>query len=124
MKKGLLVMVAIITFVVIIGFAGKVLFKNHAPVGNADNYSVTQDHLIIVKASSGVLANDYDSDSDFLVAILNYAPQHGIVVLHPDGSFTYIPNPGYNGTDTFGYRALDRNVYSPIVMATIMVVPE
>lgn len=36
------------------------------------------------------------------------APQHGIVILNPDGTYTYVPDEGYCGTDTFTYDILDK----------------
>ena len=34
-------------------------------------------------------------------------PPHGTVVLHPDGTVTYTPDPGFSGIDTFTYTATD-----------------
>jgi hypothetical protein len=34
-------------------------------------------------------------------------PRHGHVYLFPDGSFNYTPDPGFTGTDSFGYYASD-----------------
>jgi uncharacterized repeat protein (TIGR02543 family) len=31
-------------------------------------------------------------------------PQHGTVVMEPNGSYTYTPNPGFSGTDSFTYE--------------------
>ena len=37
-------------------------------------------------------------------------PSNGILILNPDGSFVYTPNPGFIGTDTFVYRVHDGNL--------------
>src|SRR5262249_26082190 len=51
---------------------------NHAPVGNADTYSVAHNHTLSVAASAGVLANDTDDDLvDSLTASLVSGPSHG-----------------------------------------------
>jgi uncharacterized repeat protein (TIGR01451 family) len=34
-------------------------------------------------------------------------PQHGTVQLNSDGTFTYTPDPGFVGTDSFTYEAVD-----------------
>ena len=34
-------------------------------------------------------------------------PHHGTVTLHPNGSFTYTPNTGFTGADTFTYTITD-----------------
>ncbi|MEU4160347.1 Ig-like domain-containing protein [Actinoplanes sp. NPDC026670] len=34
-------------------------------------------------------------------------PQHGTVVMNPDGTFTYTPDKGFVGTDSFTYEAVD-----------------
>jgi hypothetical protein len=60
-----------------------------------------------VVAGSGVLQNDQDIDNDSLRALLTKVPQHGTVVLHADGSFSYRPAAGYVGPDSFSYRAAD-----------------
>ena len=61
-----------------------------------------------VDAASGVLANDVSSSLDgTLTATILTTPANGTVVLNADGSFTYTPNSGFLGTDTFTYRATD-----------------
>src|SRR5262249_10505802 len=37
----------------------------------------------------------------------SHLPQHGDLKLFPDGSFNYTPDPGFTGTDTFGYYVSD-----------------
>ena len=54
-----------------------------------------------------MLANDTDADGDALTAVLIAGPAHGTLTLNADGSFTYTPAAGYNGTDSFTYRASD-----------------
>ena len=63
------------------------------------------DTPLSVDASGGVLVNDVDADGDALTATSPSDPPHGTVLLSPDGSFTYTPDPGWTGTDSFTYRA-------------------
>lgn len=53
----------------------------------------------------GVLANDSDPEGDPFTAVLLQQAQHGQLALAADGSFTYTPNSGFVGTDTFTYIA-------------------
>ena len=48
-------------------------------------------------------------------------PSHGTLTLHADGSFTYTPDAGYNGTDTFTYTATDGDLTSVAATVTITV---
>jgi hypothetical protein len=57
----------------------------------------------------GVTANDTDIDGPAWAVQLHSPPANGTVTLNTDGSFTYLPNPGFpasgaSGTDTFVYR--------------------
>jgi uncharacterized repeat protein (TIGR01451 family) len=77
-----------------------------APDTQDDAYS-TQRDTALVEPAPGVLANDSDYDGDPLVAALASPPTDGGVVLNGDGSFTYTPNPGFVGSDSFSYTADD-----------------
>jgi VCBS repeat-containing protein len=83
---------------------------NSAPVAVADpTYTVVQNKALDVPAP-GVLGNDTDEDSPasiLKVAVITATPAHGTLVLNPNGSFTYTPQNGYSGTDTFKYRVDD-----------------
>ena len=93
---------------------------NTAPVANDDDYSAIGD-LTFNAAVPGVLLNDSDADSDPLTAVVNASPTNGTVALNSDGSFTYLPNPGYTGTDSFTYHANDGIADSNIATVTITV---
>jgi hypothetical protein len=56
-----------------------------------------------------VLANDYDPiEFDALTASGPLSgPAHGTVVLRSNGSFTYTPDAGFYGGDSFSYRVSD-----------------
>jgi hypothetical protein len=95
---------------------------NTAPVANDDGYA-TDEGLPLIVAAPGVLGNDTDAQNDTLSAVLALAPQHGIVALNSDGSFTYTPNAAFSGTDSFSYRANDGGGASGIAVVTITVRP-
>jgi hypothetical protein len=52
----------------------------------------------------GVLANDADAG---LTATLLTGPAHGTPELAEDGTFTYTPDAGWTGLDTYDYSATD-----------------
>ena len=80
---------------------------NDAPVAADDGYAAIEDAPLAVAAAAGLLANDSDLDDDPLAAILLGGPAHGTLILHPDGGFSYAPDPDFHGTDSFTYRADD-----------------
>ncbi|MEM8671871.1 MAG: DUF4347 domain-containing protein, partial [Planctomycetota bacterium] len=96
---------------------------NVAPVGNNDSYAVNEDTALSVSpASSGVLANDTDGDSDPLTATLVSGPSNALSFqLFSDGTFNYQAVANFNGTDTFTYRANDGTVDSAITTVTVTV---
>lgn len=79
---------------------------NDAPKANDDFYT-TGENLILDVLAPGVLENDYDPDpSDNILVDVKTNPEHGTLTLNSDGSFTYIPDAGYVGTDIFEYYML------------------
>ncbi len=95
---------------------------NDAPVAVADTFMETSGVPLTVPAP-GVLANDTDPDGDVRTASLVTGPKGGMLALNTDGSFTYTPNPGFTGTDTFTYRVSDPAGAGSTATATITVAP-
>ena len=93
----------------------KALFRfaqdNELTIGNPANklkrpkYGPSADELTII--GSGVLDNDTDAENDSLSAILDLPPSDGALVLGLDGSFQYIPNVDFIGSDSFSYHSND-----------------
>lgn len=50
-----------------------------------------------------------DPDGDTLTYTLDTPPTNGTVVVNPDGSYTYTPDPDYNGPDEFTVTVDDGN---------------
>ncbi len=80
--------------------------SNAPPQASLDEYDVDTDSELDV-AAPGVLDNDSDPDAEPLTVALVANPDHGDLVLNPDGSFLYVPDPGYSGADKFTYAAVD-----------------
>ncbi|RYY94596.1 MAG: DUF642 domain-containing protein, partial [Chitinophagaceae bacterium] len=94
---------------------------NTAPTAVADAYNVSANVPLVVNAATGVLVNDTDPQSNALTAVKVTDPLHGGITLNADGSFTYTPNSGYTGSDTFTYKANDGSLDSNTVTVTFTV---
>ena len=69
---------------------------------NDDAFNVDVDSALVVQ-TPGLLNNDDLAMSDsFMVALVDSTTQ-GALALNTDGSFTYQPNAGFSGTDSFTY---------------------
>jgi VCBS repeat-containing protein len=89
-------------------------------VAGDDFFATMQDTALSV-AAPGVLANDSDADGNPLSASKLADPSHGTVTLNANGSFTYTPAAGFNGTDSFSYRASDGTAQSNTATVTITI---
>jgi hypothetical protein len=94
---------------------------NDAPLSMDDGYSLDEGGVLTVEAP-GVLENDSDADGDPLIALLEVNVSHGDLVLNEDGSFTYTPDPGFIGKDSFTYKASDGFELSDVATVIIYIV--
>jgi Bacterial Ig domain/Gametolysin peptidase M11 len=86
---------------------GQVSIAYANPIGAAEHsYSTERDRALIVPAASGVLSGAA-LEPGSLSASVATPPANGALTLDADGSFTYLPAPGYVGGDSFVYRAVD-----------------
>ena len=110
----------------------QVIDDDATPVANPDggiDYTLTEDDSLAKTAINGILSNDTDTDdgngSPNLSARIDGPPPANARTfsLQSDGSFTYVPNPNFNGTDTFQYRASDATNESTPALVTITITP-
>jgi hypothetical protein len=94
--------------------------SNRAPVAANDAYAAFSGQILNVQAP-GVLANDSDPDGDPLTAVRISVPTHGQLSFISSGSFTYTPDPGYIGADSFTYAASDGPLSSNTAKVSITV---
>ena len=95
---------------------------NDAPVANNDNYNMNQDTTLTVLPATGVLVNDTDIDGPVQTAVLDSGPSNAAAFgFNADGSFSYTPNPGFTGIDTFDYHVSDGTDDSNVATVTINV---
>ena len=98
-----------------------VLAAGHA---EDDEYSVDEDVTLTTTPNGSVLLND-EPDASGVTAELATGPGHATsFTLDADGTFSYTPEPDFNGIDTFTYRTRDAlDELSNVAIATITVDP-
>ncbi len=66
------------------------------------------DTLVDISVNIDVLANDLEPDGhDLIGPAIVQAPAHGTVQVEGDGTVTYTPDAGFEGTDSFDYEVCD-----------------
>ena len=75
------------------------------PTANPDGFQTGEDGVLTVGAAESILSNDTATGT--LSATLESDVSNGSLSLNPDGTFTYTPDPNFNGTDSFTYRAVE-----------------
>ena len=91
---------------------------NDDPVGSTTPLTPTED----TPATGAITATDPDGDP--LTYTLSTPPANGTVTLNPDGTFSYTPDPDYNGSDDFVVTVDDGNggtvdVTVPVTVAAV-----
>lgn len=83
--------------------------KNTAPVTQPDAYTFDEDTTLSVSAASGVLNNDSDLEDDPISVNVNVllSPTQGQLTMASNGSFSYVPDTNFAGTDSFQYQVVD-----------------
>jgi len=76
-----------------------------APAATNDAVTISAGASIVISPTS----NDTDADSAINPRSLRLAtqPANGTATASANGSVRYLPNPGFNGTDSFRYRVSD-----------------
>ncbi|MFZ4414025.1 MAG: Ig-like domain-containing protein [Bacteroidales bacterium] len=89
---------------------------NNPPVLLNDAVQTTVDLPVTVAE----LSNDYDLDGslDNTTLGISTPPVYGTASINANGTITYVPNPGFIGTDHLVYRICDNGCPSPIACST------
>ncbi|HIF9503412.1 TPA: tandem-95 repeat protein, partial [Photobacterium damselae] len=90
---------------------------NDAPVGE-DVSAETQEETAV---TGQLTATDVDGDNITFKPGTN--PENGSVTVNPDGSWEYVPNPDFNGEDSFTVVVDDGNGGSDTITVTVNVTP-
>ena len=87
-----------------------------APIANAAQVSTAEDTLL-----NGTLTGS-DADGDSLAySAGSTAAAHGVVVINPNGTFTYTPAANYFGGDSFSFKVNDGTFNSADATVTVTV---
>ncbi len=97
------------------GLEDRKLLSNSPPVAGGGSVSTLHDHAV-----SGSLYA-YDMDGSQVTVKQDSGPSNGTLTLDGSGSFTYTPNQGYVGQDSFTFDASDQNGTSDTATETINV---
>jgi len=81
-------------------------------------YNDSASTTVNVPARGSLLSND---DGTGLVVTSHTQPSHGTVTVNPDGTYVYIPAPGFTGTDTFTYTITDVDGQTSTAVFTVVV---
>ncbi|TYB70473.1 tandem-95 repeat protein, partial [Bizionia saleffrena] len=127
-------------------FNGTDTFNYTVTVTNPDGSTTTETATVTVTVNPSDDANDdtatTDEDTAVAIDVLDNdtfdpsstievtdatAPANGTVVINPDGTVTYTPDPDFNGTDTFNYTVTvtnpDGSTTTETATVTVMVTP-
>lgn len=74
------------------------------PIAVSGFYTVGTGVVNYINYEDGLLSNDLSLDGTPMEAVLVETPRRGTLQLGPNGSFSYLPEPGFTGEDEFTYR--------------------
>ncbi|BEP50827.1 MULTISPECIES: tandem-95 repeat protein [Variovorax] len=74
---------------------------NEAPTALGDTKTTDEDTPV----SGQIIGSDVDGDT--LTYVKGSDPAHGTVTVNADGTYTYVPGPNFNGTDSFTVTVSD-----------------
>ena len=83
------------------------------------SFSVNESRTLVVSRWEGLLTRNSDPDGDALDVVLVSPTQRGSLQINANGSFTYTPQAGFTGSDTFHYRLTDGVLTSNVATVTI-----
>jgi regulation of enolase protein 1 (concanavalin A-like superfamily) len=90
---------------------GSIVPVNQAPVAVDDpDFTTAQDTDLVFTAATDLLANDSDPDGDAFSITGFTQPTNGTLTDNLDGTYTYTPDAGYNGEDSFTYTISDASL--------------
>ncbi|PRY96370.1 gliding motility-associated-like protein [Marinilabilia salmonicolor] len=94
--------------------------SNHAPTPGDDTYEMLRYDTL---EGSSLLDNDSDPDDDtfYIERTPTVFPQNGTITIYDDGTFIYIPDPEFTGTDSFEYGICDNGTPTLCATATVTI---
>jgi hypothetical protein len=100
-----------------------VVSSTNVPIATTDYYDVQADTLLSIQVNQGVLLNDDDPMQETLTVELTpiSPPLHGVLSLGADGHFSYQPDTGFAGNDSFIYRIFNDTGNSAVATVNLNV---
>jgi VCBS repeat-containing protein len=92
-----------------------------APVARDSSIQVSEDAPAIIDIAQNVADPEENLDWDSLS--VTSPPVHGVVAVQESGTFEYISNLDYNGSDNFGYTVCDLDNLCDTATITLEVLP-
>ncbi|MFK7915470.1 MAG: Ig-like domain-containing protein [Pseudomonadales bacterium] len=80
---------------------------NEAPITLADAFGGREDVAVTINVAADLLANDGDPENAVLSVASIGQPGNGVLMDNLDGTWTYLPNENFFGTDSFSYVVTD-----------------
>ncbi|MDZ4823708.1 MAG: Ig-like domain-containing protein [Flavobacteriales bacterium] len=90
---------------------------NDIPVAGDDYKFGNEDEVL----SGNISSNDSDADGEIMTFQVTNNVDNGIFILFPDGSYSFMPNTNWFGTDEVTYLAIDPNGASDSATLTMEV---
>ncbi|CUH49039.1 hypothetical protein RUA4292_03233 [Ruegeria atlantica] len=86
---------------------GTILPVANAPDAVDDGLFTGDDTALIIDVATDLLANDSDPEGDPISLTGVTQPANGVLTDNGNGTYTYTPNVGFNGVDSFTYTISD-----------------
>ncbi len=97
---------------------------NDIPTAISDAAVTDEDSTIIINVlSNDILGNNPTIGDQPIAVSLVGSASNGDVILNPDHTVTYTPNPDFNGSDSFIYQITDANGDSATAIVEIIINP-
>ncbi len=77
------------------------------PVAQDDTAATAAGTALVLDIAADLMANDSDADGDTLAFVGVTQPANGTLTDNGNGTLTYTPNAGFEGTDSFTYTISD-----------------
>jgi len=105
-------------FVTCLATTTQLCAQSIAPVASDDTYPGRLNRELNSTAINGLLSNDTDVNSGTILTVNPIpvtAPTNGVLSMLSDGSFSYTPNSGFVGIDSFEYEVCDDGTPNTVV---------
>lgn len=93
---------------------------NDVAIANNDSFTTSEDAPLAINVST-LLANDADVEDGTPTFLSFTAPSNGSLVSDAEGSYLYVPNPNFNGSENLTYTVVDSNGSTTSATVTIAI---